>query len=324
MESHPKLMIQLYRTMLLIRRFEEKAMELKARQIIPGLLHLYIGEEGVATGVCAALRQDDYVSSTHRGHGHCIAKGGDISLMMAELLGREKGYCHGKGGSMHIADIDLGILGANGIVSAGMPIAGGAALSVKMRGTDQVVACFFGDGGSNQGAFHESLNLAAVWQLPVIYVRENNRYAISVAQSRSGSIRDIYLRKDAYGIQGGMVDGNDVVAVYEAAKEAVSRARQGEGPTLLECKTYRWRGHYEGEADRTYAYRSKQEIEEWIEKCPIKRFQKVLLGKGILTQDGLNQVDQEIQRDLEEAVQFAQNCPLPEPQDALRDLYYEE
>ena len=245
-------------------------------------------------------------------------------MMMAELLGREKGYCRGKGGSMHIADIDLGILGANGIVSAGMPIAGGAALSVKMRGTDQVVACFFGDGGSNQGAFHESLNLAAVWKLPVIYVCENNQYAISVAQSRSGSIRDIYLRKDAYGIQGGMVDGNDVVAVYEAAKEAVSRARQGEGPTLLECKTYRWRGHYEGEADRTYAYRSKQEIEEWMERCPIKRFQKVLLGKGILNQEGLNQVDQEIQKDLEGAVQFAQNCPLPEPQDALKDLYYEE
>ena len=324
MKSQPKLMLQLYRTMLLIRRFEEKAMELKARQIIPGLLHLYIGEEAVATGVCAALRQDDYISSTHRGHGHCIAKGGDISLMMAELLGREKGYCRGKGGSMHIADINLGILGANGIVSAGMPIAGGAALSVKMRSTDQVVACFFGDGGANQGAFHESLNLAAVWKLPVIYVCENNQYAISVAQSRSGSIRDIYLRKDAYGIQGGMVDGNDVVAVYEAAKEAVSRARQGGGPTLLECKTYRWRGHYEGEADRTYAYRSKQEIEEWMERCPIKRFQKVLLGKGILNQDGLNQVDQEIQKDLEQAVQFAQNCPLPEPQDALKDLYYEE
>ena len=324
MKSQPQRMLQLYRTMLLIRRFEEKAMELKARQVIPGLLHLYIGEEAVATGVCAVLRQDDYISSTHRGHGHCIAKGGDISLMMAELLGREKGYCHGKGGSMHIADIDLGILGANGIVSAGMPIAGGAALSIKMRGTDQVVACFFGDGGSNQGAFHESLNLAAVWKLPVIYICENNQYAISVAHSRSGSIRDIYLRKDAYGIQGGMVDGNDVMAVHEAAKEAVARARRGEGPTLLECKTYRWRGHYEGEADRTYAYRSKQEIEEWMEKCPIKRFQKVLFGKGILNQDGLNQVDQEIQKDLEEAVQFAQNCTWPEPQDALRDLYSEE
>jgi pyruvate dehydrogenase E1 component alpha subunit len=244
--------------------------------------------------------------------------------MMAELLGRENGYCHGKGGSMHIADIDLGILGANGIVGAGMPIAGGAALSIKMRGTDQVVACFFGDGGSNQGAFHESLNLASVWKLPVIYVCENNQYAISVAQSRSCSIRDIYLRKDAYGMQGCMVDGNDVMAVHEAAQEAVARARQGEGPTLIECKTYRWRGHYEGEADRTYAYRSKQEIEEWMERCPIKRFQEVLLSKGILNADGLNQVEQGIQKDLEEAVQFAQKCPWPEPQDALKDLYNEE
>jgi pyruvate dehydrogenase E1 component alpha subunit len=323
-EFQPKLLLQLYRTMLLIRRFEETAMELKARQIIPGLLHLYIGEEAVATGVCAALRQDDYISSTHRGHGHCIAKGGDISLMMAELLGREKGYCRGKGGSMHIADIDLGILGANGIVSAGMPIAGGAGLSVKMRGTDQVVACFFGDGGSNQGAFHESLNLAALWKLPVIYVCENNQYAISVAQCRSCSVPDIYVRKEAYGIQGGMVDGNDVMAVYEAAKEAVARARRGEGPTLIECKTYRWRGHYEGEADRTYSYRPKQEIEEWMERCPIRRFQKVLLSKEILSQDDLKEVEQEIQKDLEAAVQFAQNCPWPEPQDALKDLYCEE
>jgi pyruvate dehydrogenase E1 component alpha subunit len=323
-EFQPKLLLQLYRTMLLIRRFEETAMELKARQIIPGLLHLYIGEEAVATGVCAALRQDDYISSTHRGHGHCIAKGGDISLMMAELLGREKGYCRGKGGSMHIADIDLGILGANGIVSAGMPIAGGAGLSVKMRGTDQVVACFFGDGGSNQGAFHESLNLAALWKLPVIYVCENNQYAISVAQCRSCSVPDIYVRKEAYGIQGGVVDGNDVMAVYEAAKEAVARARRGEGPTLIECKTYRWRGHYEGEADRTYSYRPKQEIEEWMEKCPIRRFQKVLLSKEILSQDDLKEVEQEIQKDLEAAVQFAQNCPWPQPQDALKDLYYEE
>ncbi|MDI6755280.1 MAG: thiamine pyrophosphate-dependent dehydrogenase E1 component subunit alpha [Thermodesulfobacteriota bacterium] len=324
MQLNNEFMIQLYRTMLMIRRFEEKALDLKARQIIPGLLHLYIGEEAVATGMCAALRRDDYISSTHRGHGHCIAKGGDISLMMAELLGREKGYCRGKGGSMHIADIDLGILGANGVVAAGMPISGGAALSIKMRGKDQVVACFFGDGGSNQGAFHESLNMAALWKLPVIYVCENNQYAISVAQSRSCSIRDIYLRKDAYEIEGCMVDGNDVLAVYQAAKETVDRARRGEGPTLIECKTYRWRGHYEGEADRTYTYRTKQEIEEWIDRCPIKRFQKVLLDQGVVSQVGLNQIEQEIQSDLQKAMEFAQNCPFPEPQDALKDLYYEE
>ena len=323
MKVQPEMMLQLYRTMLMIRRFEEKAVDLKARQIIAGLLHLYIGEEAVATGVCASLRKDDYISSTHRGHGHCIAKGGDVSLMMAELLGRKAGYCQGKGGSMHIADIDLGILGANGIVAAGMPISGGAALSIKMRGTDQVVACFFGDGGSNTGAFHESLNMAAVWKLPVIYVCENNGYAISVAQSRACSVRDIYLRKDAYGIQGCAVDGNDVLAVYEAAKEAVVRARHGEGPTLIECKTYRWRGHYEGEADRTYSYRTKQEMEEWMEKCPIKRFQKRLAEAEILDQKGLNQIEKEVQEELEKAVQFAQNSPFPEPQEALKGLYVE-
>lgn len=324
MEKDREFKIQLYRTMLRIRRFEEKAIELKAQQIIPGLLHLYIGEEAVATGVCAALRRDDYISSTHRGHGHCIAKGGEISRMMAELLGRKEGYCRGKGGSMHIADIELGILGANGIVAAGMPISGGAALSIKMRGKDQVVACFFGDGGSNQGAFHESLNLVALWKLPVIFVCENNQYAISVAQSRSTSIRDIYLRKDAYGMAGCMVDGNDVLGVYQAAKEAVDRARRGEGPSLIEYKTYRWRGHYEGEADRTYTYRTKQEIEEWMGRCPIKRFQMVLLDQGIVSQDELKKIEQEIQSDLQKAVEFAQNCPFPNPEDALKDLYYEE
>ncbi len=316
-------LLQLYRTMLVIRRFEEKAIEMKARQVIPGLLHLYIGEEAVATGVCAALRKEDYISSTHRGHGHCIAKGGDVGIMMAELFGRSNGYCCGKGGSMHIADIDLGILGANGIVSAGMPISGGAGLSIKMRGTDQVAACFFGDGGSNNGAFHESLNMAAVWKLPVIYICENNQYAISVAQSRSGSIKDIYKRKDAYGIGGSMVDGNDVIAVYEATKEAVARARKGEGPYLLECKTYRHRGHYEGEADRTYWYRPKKEIEEWIEKCPIKRFGKVLLDNKVLDPKGLDQIEQEVQQTMEKAVEFGQNSPWPEPQDALKGLYKE-
>ena len=269
MSANKDLKIRLYRTMLRIRRFEEQAVEQKARQAIPGLLHLYIGEEAVATGVCAALRQDDYISSTHRGHGHCIAKGGKVSLMMAELFGRTDGYCHGKGGSMHIADIDLGILGANGIVGAGLPIAGGAGLSIKLRGSDQVVVCFFGDGGANTGSFHESLNLASVWKLPVIFVCENNLYAISVSQKRACSIQDIYLRKDAYNMEGAMVDGNDVIAVYEKAKEAVDLGRSGKGPFLLECKTYRWRGHYEGEADRTFAYRSKEEIETWKKKCPI-------------------------------------------------------
>ena len=323
MKSKHEFKLQLYRTMLRIRQFEEKLVELKARQAFPGLLHLYIGEEATATGICAALRQDDYITSTHRGHGHCIAKGADISRMMAELYGRSTGYCHGKGGSMHIADINLGILGANGIVSAGMPIAGGAALSIKMRGIDQVVASFFGDGAANQGAFHESLNMAALWKLPVIYVCENNQYAISVAQSRSTSIQDIYLRKDAYGMHGCMVDGNDVMAVYEAAKQAVDRARRGEGPTLIECKTYRWRGHYEGEADRTYAYRTKEEIQEWMKKCPIQRYRRELLEEGILGKDGFDKIEDDIQKEIEKAIRFAESSPFPDPKDALMGLYIE-
>jgi len=323
MKYQKDFLLKLYQTMLMIRRFEEKAVEMKARQIIPGIIHLYIGEEGVATGSCAALRKEDYICSTHRGHGHCIAKGGEVGRMMAELFGRDAGYCRGKGGSMHIADFHLGILGANAIVASGMPISGGAALSIKMRGTDQVVVCFFGDGASNQGAFHEALNLSAVWKLPVIYVCENNLYAISVAQARSTPIRDIYLRKDAYGMPGWVVDGNDVLAVYETVKEAVDYARKGGGPSLIECKTYRWRGHYEGEADRTYFYRSKKEVEEWMEKCPIKRFQKVLLDNKILDQKGLCRIEQETQESIEKAVEFAQNCPWPAPEDALKGLYKE-
>ena len=321
MKPKDELKIQLYRTMLRIRRFEEKLIDLKARGSIPGVLHLYIGEEATATGACAALRPDDYITSTHRGHGHCIAKGGDFSRMIAELFGRSTGYCCGKGGSMHIANINLGILGANGIVAAGMPIAGGAALSIKMRGTEQVAVCFFGDGAANQGAFHESLNMAAIWKLPVIFVCENNQYAISVAQSRSSSIRDIYLRKDSYGIHGCMVDGNDVMAVYEAVREAVQRARLGKGPALIECKTYRWRGHYEGEADRTYTYRNDEEIEEWKKRCPIERFRKKLLEEGIFGEDDFEGMELEIQKEIEEAIQFAENSPFPEPEEALTGLY---
>lgn len=321
MNPQSELKLQMYRTMLRIRRFEEKLVELKARASIPGLLHLYIGEEATATGVCAALLPNDFITSTHRGHGHCIAKGGEISRMMAELFGRITGYCNGKGGSMHIANLELGILGANGIVGAGMPIAGGAGLSIKMRGTDQVVACFFGDGATNQGAFHESLNMAALWKLPVIYICENNQYAISVAQSRSTSIKDVYMRKDAYGIHGCMVDGNDVMAVYEAAQDAARRARNGEGPTLLECKTYRWRGHYEGEADRTYTYRTAEEIEGWKKGCPIERFRKKLLEEKAFVQEDFDRINLEVKQEIEEAIRFAEDSPFPEPKDALKGLY---
>jgi pyruvate dehydrogenase E1 component alpha subunit len=323
MKSKQEVKLKLYRTMLRIRRFEEKLIELKGRGSVLGVIHLYIGEEATATGMCAALRQDDYITSTHRGHGHCIAKGGDISRMIAELFGRNTGYCHGKGGSMHIADINLGILGANGIVSAGMPIAGGAGLSIKMRGTDQVVVCFFGDGAANQGAFHESLNMAALWKLPVIYVCENNQYAISTAQDRSSSIKDIYLRKDAYGMHGCMVDGNDIMAVYEVAQQAVDRARHGEGPTLVECKTYRWRGHYEGEEARSYTYRTDEEIKAWEKRCPIERFRKKLLEEGISGKGDFDEMEHDIQKEIEEAIQFAESSPFPDPEDALTGIYAE-
>ena len=320
MKVEAKKMVELYQTMLRIRRFEEKVIDLYARQLIPGIVHLYIGEEAVATGVCANLKDSDYITSTHRGHGHCIAKGGAMRHMMAELYGKSTGYCHGKGGSMHIANIDLGILGANGIVPSGMPIGGGAALSIKMRGTDQVAVSFFGDGGANNGMFHESLNLAAAWKLPVVYVCENNQYAISVASKRVGSIEDLYLRKAAYGIEGYKVDGNDVLAVYEAAQKAIERARGGGGPTLIECKTYRWRGHYEGEANRTYTYRTKEEIEDWMKKCPIDRFKKVLLNEKV-DKSEFERIEKDIQKEIEGAIKFAEESPFPRAEDALKDLY---
>jgi pyruvate dehydrogenase E1 component alpha subunit len=321
MELDTEKLTELYQTMLRIRRFEEKVMDLYARKLILGTVHLYIGEEAVATGVCANLKVEDYITSTHRGHGHCIAKGGDLRHMMAELFGKQTGYCHGKGGSMHIADLDLGILGANGIVGAGAPIAGGAGLSIKMRGTGQVVACFFGDGACNQGALHESMNMASAWKLPVVYICENNQYAISVAHHRISAVEDYYVRKDAYGMAGCKVDGNDVLAVYEAVQEAVERAREGQGPSLIECKTYRWRGHYEGEADRTYTYRTHEEIDGWMKKCPIERFKAVLRKKGVMSEADFEQLEVEVHKQLEDAIQFAVDSPEPDLEDALKGLY---
>jgi len=311
-------LLWMYRRMLTIRRFEEKVAELFAAGKIPGFVHLYIGEEAVATGVCAHLRDDDYITSTHRGHGHLIAKGGDPKLMMAELFGKRTGYCKGKGGSMHIADLDLGILGANGIVGGGLPIATGAALAAKYKGTDQVVACFFGDGASNQGTFHESLNLASIWKLPVVFVAENNLYAISFPQSRSMNVPDIADRAAAYDVPGVAVDGNDVLAVYEAAGEAIKRARAGEGPTLIECKTYRHRGHFEGDPT---LYRPPEEVEAWKKKDPLPRFEAQLLDTQVITQDGLKRIDDEIVQMIEEAVRFAEESPWPAPEEILEDVY---
>ncbi|MEM3760191.1 MAG: thiamine pyrophosphate-dependent dehydrogenase E1 component subunit alpha, partial [Candidatus Bathyarchaeia archaeon] len=277
---------EMFRKMLEIRFFEEKVFDLYAQNLVPGTIHLYAGEEAVAVGVCSALRKDDYITSTHRGHGHCIAKGADLKRTMAEILGKKSGYCKGKGGSMHIADFSIGMLGATAVVGAGIPIAVGAALSIKLRKTSQVVACFFGEGASNQGTFHEGINMASVWRLPVIFVCENNLYAMGTRQSRVMNIENIADRAIAYGIPGVVVDGNDVLAVYEATVKAVERARNGEGPTLIECKTYRHKGHSRVDPAR---YRPKAEVEEWLAKDPIKRFREKLLQTKALTEAEIQQ-----------------------------------
>ncbi|MDN5344282.1 MAG: acetoin:2,6-dichlorophenolindophenol oxidoreductase subunit alpha [Clostridia bacterium] len=312
--------LKMYRLMLTIRAFEEKIVEVYAQGLMPGLAHLYVGEEAVAVGVCTALEPADLITSTHRGHGHCIAKGGDVKLMMAEMFGKDTGYCRGKGGSMHISDIELGIVGANGVVGGGIPLATGAALSAQMRNSGQVVVCFFGDGASNNGSFHESLNLAALWRLPVVYVCENNGYGISVAQSRHQAIKDVAVRAAAYGMPGVTVDGNDVEAVHAAARVAVDRARQGEGPTLLECKTYRFRGHHEGDPNRGNRYRSRQEIVAWEEKCPLKGYEAKLLAGGV-TWEQLEELKEKVQQAIEAAVQYANASPFPPLTAALADVY---
>jgi pyruvate dehydrogenase E1 component alpha subunit len=314
-------LIEMYQRMLQIRFFEEKVFELYGQNLVPGTIHLYPGEEAVAVGVCANLRRDDYITSTHRGHGHCIAKGADLGKTMAEILGKKTGYCKGKGGSMHIADFSLGMLGATAVVGAGIPIAAGAGLSIKLRGTDQVAACFFGEGASNQGTFHEGINMAAVWGLPVVFVCENNLYAMGTRQSIVMTIENIADRAVAYGIHGVTVDGNDVLAVYEAASEAVNRARRGEGPTLIECKTYRQKGHSRFDPA---AYRPKDEVEEWLKKDPIPRFKSKLIEMGVLTEEEDEKLRREAAGAVEKAVKFAVDSPFPQPEEALEDVYVEE
>jgi pyruvate dehydrogenase E1 component alpha subunit len=309
----------MYRKMLMIRRFDEKAVELYQAGELPGFLHPYIGEEATAVGVCANLRKDDYITSTHRGHGHLIAKGGRMDKMMAELHAKSTGYCKGKGGSMHIADVSLGILGANGIVGAGIPIATGAALSAKMRKTDQVVASFFGDGASNQGTFHEALNLASIWELPVVFVCENNQYGMGTPQKQHQKIKDISVRADAYAMPGISIDGNDIIEVYETANEAISRARAGDGPTLIECKTYRLKGHHVG--DPGTSYRTRNEVEEWQQRDPIPRLKTLLLKEETVSESELEAIEAEVLEELQKAIQFAKDSQSPEPEDALDDLF---
>jgi len=311
-------LIECFRKMLRIRYFEEKVMDLLSRDIVKGASHLYVGEEAVAVGAVAAIREDDYITSTHRGHGHCIAKGGDLNLMLAELCGKATGYCKGRGGSMHIADVNAGNLGATGIVGSNIPVATGAGLSIKMRGTDQVVLCFFGDGAANTGAFHESVNLAAIWKLPVIYVCENNLYGMSVAVNRAFPFKDIAERAKGYNIPGIIADGMDVLDVKRAVGEAVVRARKGEGPTLVECKTYRFYGHSRSDAR---VYRTREEEREWRARDPIVNFRKKLIEEGILTEQQARKLEEEVAKEVEEAERFALSSPYPEI-DTLYDGLY--
>lgn len=304
--------------MLKIRHFENRVKDLFAAGELPGFVHLYLGQEAIAAGVCSALRSDDYITSTHRGHGHIIAKGGEMKYMMAELYGKKTGYNKGKGGSMHIAWPELGILGANGIVGAGIPIATGAALSAKVQGMDKVTVCFFGDGASNEGSFHESLNMAGAFKLPIVYVCENNLFGVGTRQTDVRAVQDVAVRAEGYGLPGVVVDGNDVLAVHETACEAVKRARAGEGPTLIECKTYRWRTHFEGEPD---TYRPPEELQSWLQKEPVGRYKNYLTSNGYFTADEIDQLESEVIHELDEAVEFSRQSPLPEPEEALEGLW---
>lgn len=310
--------VDMYTKLLMIRIFEEGYEQLYLQGNMPGWAHLSIGQEAVAVGVCAALRKTDYIVSTHRGHGHCIAKGCEMKYMMAELYGKATGYCKGKGGSMHIANFDINMLGANGIVGGGLSIACGAGLSSKILGTDQVTVCFFGDGAGAQGVFHESLNLASLWNLPVIFLAENNQYAEYALFSGHTNVKDIALRAAGYGIPGVVVDGMDVLEVYQATVTAVKRARKGEGPTLLECKTYRFRGHFIGDLE---GYRSKEEIELWKKKDPIQLMEQFILGKGYLLKEQLEDIRVKIEERFQDAVKFSESSPFPGLEELKKDVY---
>jgi pyruvate dehydrogenase E1 component alpha subunit len=311
-------LLNLYKTMVRIRNFEVTAERLFLEGELPGFIHLYIGEESIAAGVIANLRKDDFITSTHRGHGHMIAKGADINRMMAELYGRTTGCCKGKGGSMHIADFSIGVLGANGVVGGGLPIAVGAGLGVKMKKTDQVAVAFFGDGASNTGAFHESLNFASVYKLPIIFVVENNQFASTVRTKDTTSVENISDRAVGYGIPGMTIDGNDVITVYETAKEVIKRAREGGGPSLLEVKTYRIKGHFVGDPE---LYRDKKEVEEFWLNEPIKKFEKKLVELIMLNEIEKKKIWENSKKEIKEAVIFAKESPMPNDEDALTDLF---
>ena len=314
------LLLDLYRKMVRIRNFEETAADLFMKGQLPGFLHLCVGQEAVAAGVMAHLTPQDLITNHHRGHGHAVAKGARLDMMFAELFAKKTGYCHGKGGSMHIADLDLGILGANGIVGGGVPIATGAGLALKMKGSDRVTVCLFGDGASNTGAFYEGVNLAAVWELPVVFICENNQYAESTPRKVHQKVKDVADRAAAFNIPGGVMDGMDVFDVYKKTGEVVDRVRAGGGPILLEAKTYRFWGHYVGDPQ---VYRAKEEVEEWRKRDPILMFRERVVKEGKISVGELDAIDAEVKKEIEAAIEFARQSPEPELESALQDIFTE-
>lgn len=317
-EPNKEQLLWIYERMRLIREFETRASKLFAAGILPGFVHLYAGEEAIAVGVCSHLTDRDFITSTHRGHGHCIAKGVDVNEMMAELYGKATGSCKGKGGSMHIADVDKGMLGANGIVGAGGPLACGPGLMARVLGTDQVTVCFFGDGAAEQGTMHESMNLASIWKLPVIFVCENNGYAESTPVHYHSASKDIADRATAYNMPGFAVDGTDLFAMHEAVGEAVARARRGEGPTLIEAKAFRYFGHFEGDP---LTYRTEEEMAKNRAHDPIERFRKRVLDRSLVTEAELSAIDARMVQAIDEAVRFAEASPYPAEAEVVTDVY---
>lgn len=317
-EINKEKMLKIYERMQLIRNFENKAAALFAEGKLAGFVHLYAGEEAIAVGVCSHLTDSDFITSTHRGHGHCIAKGVEVNPMMAELYGKVTGSCKGKGGSMHIADVDKGMLGANGIVGAGGPLACGSGLMAKTKGTDQVTVCFFGDGASEQGTMHEAMNLANILKLPVVFVCENNGFAESTPSSYHCAAKDIADRATAYNMPGFTIDGTDFFAVYEAAGEAINRARRGEGPSLIECKAFRYFGHFEGDAKLYYT----EEMKEGFKKRdPITRFRQRVLDRNLVSAGELDAIDAKTKNAIEASVKFAEESAFPAPEECLTDVY---
>lgn len=311
---------RLLKDMLRIRRFEEKVLQCASEGRLRASTHSYIGQEAIAAGTCLALRENDLIASTHRGHGHCIARGGRLDMMMAELLGRKTGYCKGKGGSMHIADLDIGILAANGIVGGGIPLGTGAALSASLFKTGQVVVSYFGDGAANQGCLYESMNVASLWKLPILFVCENNLYGMTVSIDRALAGGSIVQRAIGFGLPGVVVDGNDCIEVYKVISQAEERARAGQGPALIEAKTYRWRGHWQGDPRM---YRTREEEEAWRKKCPIERLERYLVENSICTQQEIERIKQDVIQEVEEAARFALESPEPEENELLQDIYVE-